>query len=345
MAAYAMALGGKPDAALAARLYAMRGGLPKWGQAFLLRALKLGNADATRIATLERNLVATVAVSGGRAVVHDDGAPGELERYMTSDVRATAMTLAALLDVDPRSPLVDPLAEGLLAARDAAGRWETTQDDLWSLVALAQYARRTTASGDATEIVAVGGKEVSKRRIHGGEIVSVRVPLDRTVGDRVSVTVDGGAHTSARVTSARVDAGAADAHGFSVSREYRGADGKTKTTFAAGELVTVALTIHADAAHRWVALVDALPAGFEVVNDKLVAATRVHDELVWEHRDVRDDRVAWFADELAAGDYALTYQARVTIAGTFTAMPAAIEAMYRPDVRGRSASARVVIAK
>jgi uncharacterized protein YfaS (alpha-2-macroglobulin family) len=256
------------------------------------------------------------------------------------------MTLAALLEVDPSSPLVDPLAQGLLAQRDAAGRWETTQDDVWSLVALAQYARRAgVTGGDATETISVGGTEISKRKLLGGEIVVVRVPLDKAAGDRVAVAVDKGARVSVRVTEARVDAGAAEARGFSVARAYLGADGKPRTTFAAGELVTIELRVHADAAHRWVALVDPLPAGFEAVNPKLAAGdpTRMHDELVWSHHDLRDDRVAWFADELAAGDYAMTYSARATIAGTFAALPASIEAMYQPDMHGRSASGRVIV--
>ena len=39
---------------------------------------------------------------------------------------------------------------------------------------------------------------------------------------------------------------------------------------------------------------------------------------------------------MRAGSYELTYQARATIDGTFAAMPAPIEAMYAPDVRGRT---------
>src|SRR5262249_31123762 len=96
MAAYVMALRGKPDAAINARLFAIRSGLPKWGQAFLLRALALAKADPKQVAEVEQLIASNIKVSDGKATVHETFAGDEYELYMTSDVRATAMTLAAL---------------------------------------------------------------------------------------------------------------------------------------------------------------------------------------------------------------------------------------------------------
>ena len=52
-----------------------------------------------------------------------------------------------------------------------------------------------------------------------------------------------------------------------------------------------------------------------------------------------------FADALASGTHEVEYQARATIDGTFTAMPATIEQMYTPDVRGRTARATITVTK
>src|SRR5580698_2526110 len=65
MAAYVMALRGKPDASLDARVFAVRNGLPKWGQAFLLRAMAHAKADAAQIAELEQLVAANVEVKAG----------------------------------------------------------------------------------------------------------------------------------------------------------------------------------------------------------------------------------------------------------------------------------------
>ncbi|MGE5182974.1 MAG: hypothetical protein ACM31C_12965, partial [Acidobacteriota bacterium] len=341
--------------------FAIRAGLPKWGQAFLLRALFLGKADPKQVAEVEQLIASGIKVEDGKASVKETFAGDEYELYMTSDVRATAMTLAALLEVDPQSPLVDQLAAGLKSARLVNGAWGTTQENVWSLVALAQYAKRVQ-SGDTMTTVTAGGKLISKKKISGAEISVVRVPLSRLAGDDVKIAVDHAAHVGVRVTEARVDGGAAESHGFSVTRSYLDEHGAPLAHVKAGDMVTVKLEIDASKDHKWIALVDRLPAGFEPVNPKLASGAPADTdkdkpadpwasyrsswaEVNWDHQDMRDDRVAWFADHMRAGHYSLTYQVRATIAGTFTALPAQIEAMYEPEVRGRSDQTSISIAK
>lgn len=355
MAAYVMALRGKPDAGLNARLYAVRAGLPKWGLSFLLRAMKLAKADATEIAELQKLITTGAAMTDGRAMVAERSSYDH-SVYMSSNVRATAMTLAALLEVDPRSPLIDPLAMGLKASRNRAGTWVSTQDNLWSLIALAQYGRRN-ATGDTTVTITAGGKEVAKRKLTGGEVALTKLTLGALAGDDVKITTDKGAVVSARITEARVDAGDTVHNGFSITRRYTDASGKEKTSFKAGDMVTVKLTVEANDGRRWVALVDPIPAGFEVVNPKLAAGgappagsapgsrQSYWHTISWDHQEMRDDRVLWFADHMRAGTFELEYQARATIDGTFTAMPATIEMMYEPDVRARTARAQITVAK
>lgn len=61
------------------------------------------------------------------------------------------------------------------------------------------------------------------------------------------------------------------------------------------------------------------------------------EEITWDNQELRDDRVQWFADRLRQGRYVLTYQARATTDGTFLVLPAQAEAMYEPEINGRSA--------
>ena len=360
MGAYVMALRGKPDAGINARLYNLRTGLPKWGQAFLLRAMKLAKSDPKQLAELQQLVERGVVLAGGKALVHETSGADNYH-YMNSDIRASAMTLAALIEVDPSSKLIDPLAAGLKASRNTAGNWVSTQETLWSLVALAEYGRRG-ATGETTAVVKVGGKQVSRRKISGTEISTLRIPLSEVVADTIEIAVDQGAHVSARVREARVDAMVAVEHGFKLARRYVDAAGKDATSFKAGDMVTVKLTVTADASQKWVALVDPIPAGFEVVNPKLAAGgTQLPQPttgdpwtqrgggyggyLHWDHQEMRDDRVLWFADNMHGGTYELSYQARATIDGTFAAMPTTIEAMYQPDLRARTTRSTVTVTK
>jgi len=355
MAAYVMAMRGRPDFALNARLFAMRAGLPKWGQAFLLRALFLAKGDQAQTKELQKLIEASLVVDNGRATVKESFAGEEYEMYMTSDVRATAMTLAALLEVEPTSKMIEPLVAGLKASRGKAGSWGSTQENLWSLVALAEYGRRASV-GETTATVKIGGKQVLGKKITGAEVASLSVPLADTAGDDIEVAVSDGGAISVRVSEARVDAGAPVANGYSIRRGYFDVTGAPRTSFKTGDLVTVKLSITADADRRWIALVDPIPAGFEISNPKLAAGGTATppaatgqrswwNAVTFDHQEMRDDRVQWFADQMHAGSYELSYQARATIDGTFTAMPATIEAMYAPDVRGRTDRTIVTITK
>ncbi|HEU0031320.1 MAG TPA: Ig-like domain-containing protein [Kofleriaceae bacterium] len=357
MGAYVMALRGHPDASLNARLYDLRAGLPKWGQAFLLRTLKLAKADPKQIADVQKLVEANVVVANGKGLVHESKTDDQLH-YMNSDVRATAMTLAALLEVDPNHKLVDPLVAGLKSQRTKQGTWVSTQENLWSLVALAEYGRRSTA-GETNAVVKVGGKQVLAKKLVGTEIATLRVPVDQLTSEQLEIRVDQPANVTARVREARVDALAPVANGFTLERAYLDANGKPVTSFKAGEMVTVKLTLGTTTAQPWVAMVDPLPAGFEVVNPKLAAGSANPQKsavdqdpwakrfgyATWDHEEMRDDRVQWFADNLPQGHYELTYQARATIDGTFTAMPAHVEAMYTPDVRARTSRSKVTVTK
>ncbi len=359
MGAYVMALRGKPDPTINARLYNLRAGLPRWGQAFLLRAMKLAKADPKQVAELQQLVEGNIVVTGDTALVHET-AGSDSYHYMNSDVRASAMTLAALLEVAPTSKLIDPLARGIKASRNTAGNWVSTQETLWSLVALADYGRRAQA-GDTTATIKIGGKQVTSKKIVGTQIASLRIPLTELTGDQLDISVDHGAFISARMTEVRVDGGAAVANGFSLTRSYTDASGKAASSFKAGDMVTVKLTVTADAAQQWVALVDPIPAGFEVVNPKLAAGgaqlpakptttdpwakRRTYGYVDWDHQELRDDRVQWFADAMPRGTFELSYEARATIDGTFTAMPTTIEAMYQPNLRARTTRATITVTK
>src|SRR5262249_48064383 len=160
---------------------------------------------------------------------------------------------------------------------------------------------RRGVGGDTTATVTAGGKVVSKKKINGSEISLVTMPLSRLTDDHLKIAVDHGAHVSVRVTEVRVDGGAAESHGFSLVRSSSDAKGAPLAHVKAGDIVTVTLNIKTDKGHKWIALVDHLPAGFEALNSKLAsgaAPDERHDDpdpwakyhwadVVWDHQDMR----------------------------------------------------------
>jgi uncharacterized protein YfaS (alpha-2-macroglobulin family) len=159
----------------------------------------------------------------------------------------------------------------------------------------------------------------------------------------------------------------ADDAGISVERWYeRFDDQKPIVSVREGELVRIRIRITVPADREFVAIEDPLPAGLEAVDlslrtsgslppfagaPHLEADERAEGALgqrwlygswdggwwtPWEHREMRDDRVLYFARQLWAGSYLVSYVARATTAGVFVRPPAHAEEMYNPAVHGRS---------
>jgi hypothetical protein len=158
-----------------------------------------------------------------------------------------------------------------------------------------------------------------------------------------------------------------DARGVIVERWFeRFDDGRPATEVKEGDLVRGRLRITLPAAREFLAVEDMLPAGLEVVDLSLQtsstlapfespsskAAKAAGDRAnrgqsrfgtwygdwwsPWEHQEIRDDRVMYFARALEKGTYTATYVARATTAGTFVRPPAHAEEMYNPSLGGRS---------
>ena len=58
----------------------------------------------------------------------------------------------------------------------------------------------------------------------------------------------------------------------------------------------------------------------------------------YNYKEILGDRVSFFITEFERGSKTLTYYARATINGAFTALPAEAYAMYNEKLWGRSSS-------
>ena len=158
-----------------------------------------------------------------------------------------------------------------------------------------------------------------------------------------------------------------DDHGIQVERWCERYDGgKPVTSVVEGELVRVRLRITVPEDRQFLVLDDALPAGLEAVDLSLRTSAivpgpganrpeRADVEMEddggerwyygsWEsgwwspfdYRELRDDRVVYFATQLWKGTYTASYVARATTPGIFSRPPAHAEEMYNPAIFGRS---------
>lgn len=353
LAVYVAAERKKPMRAIATRLYTQRATLPVWARAFLWRAFAKTGAPARQLEELRASVVNSIASTPQSAFIEDVAMHDP--SHMGSRVRATAMVLDALVALAPQDPLVAKLAHGLLAHRDRAGAWETTQDNVWSLVALANYAKALGAA-PANATVMLDGKPVAlPKSKSGAAVTSLALPATQVNGKSLKVTSAQAVNAVLRLRAVQPGAPHAQANGFVVARRYLNRAGNAVTQAQAGELLTVEVTVTTRADAPFVAIIDPLPMGLEPVNPRLgPTAARRSDRTENEsfddegdadgdnwwvtYAELRDDRAQWFVNHMDKGEQTLTYQVRATTPGRFFVPPAMAEQMYAPTVNGRSAA-------
>jgi uncharacterized protein YfaS (alpha-2-macroglobulin family) len=235
-------------------------------------------------------------------------------------------------------------------------------------------AIRSSADGAEDPILAASDSAIPLTGLLRGDGASLTLPLRLVAsarGDPIfyAVTVDE-VPTRAPVTP--------DVQGIAVERWYeRFDDGAPITSVDEGELVRVRLRVTVPADRQFVVVDDALPAGLEPVDLSLRTSATLGPFVTaeserarrrgdrdrdgpqwqawlygswdngwwspWDHKEIRDDRVVYFARVLWTGTYTATYVARATTRGSFIRPPTHAEEMYNPGVHGRSDGGRFVV--
>jgi uncharacterized protein YfaS (alpha-2-macroglobulin family) len=288
---YVRALGGEPDVAKARALFAefrREKVLPLEGVAWIYPVLS-GSAEATaEIAELRRLLASRVSESAATAqfaTAYGDSA----YLIMYSDRRVDALLLEGLIKDQPKSDLIVKLVRGLLGHRKA-GRWGSTQENAWVLLALDRYfnvyekvtpnfvARAWLGDQFAGEH-AFRGRSTERHQIE----IPMKTIAEAGAKSDLILAKQGAGRMYYRIGMRYAPSDLRPppaSHGFTVERSYaavdkpsdvqRGKDGSW--VVKAGARVRVRLTMVAPARRYHVALVDPLPAGFEAISGSLLGA-------------------------------------------------------------------------
>jgi alpha-2-macroglobulin len=295
-----------------------------------------------------------------------------------SNRRTDALLLDALIADNPNSDLIPKVVTGLLANR-TSGRWGSTQENVFILLALDRYFN--TYESQTPDFVAriwlgetyAGSHEFSgyNTERHETNVPMVYLTNEELGGGEMqdlTISKDGPGRLyyrlGLRYAPTDLELDPMDM-GFVVQRVYEAVDDPGDVYLdsdgvwhiRAGARVRVRLTMVADNRRYHVALVDPLPAGLEIVNPALAVSGSVPQDpdnsdyrYGWwwwgpwyEHQNMRDERVEAFASLLWEGVYNYTYVARATTPGTFVVPPTKAEEMYSPEVFGRSGSDFVIV--
>ena len=336
-------------------LFARRAEVPVFARALLTLAMHRARPDDLRLPTLTQELLGTIGELPASAHVNEVTTYG-LATLFHSSARSDAMVLWALLRTHRDHPLIPKLVRGLMARRDG-GVWRNTQENAYGILALAEYGR----AFEATDPALVTRAWVGRTPVAGGPIrfndraaapVDLRVPMPVLVSsarDAQSALLiqregSGRLYYRAELTwtpAAPLTSLPARTQGLRVQRQLRTASNRQATTIRLGEPAAIDLTIENRVALTYVAIDVPLPSGLEVLQRELGAGQA---SLMLSgprtpqvsHEELRADRVEIFIDRLPPGTHRHTIHVRPTTPGHFVLPSAQAEAMYEPEVYGRT---------
>ena len=373
-----MVEGGRNQDSHLTRLYGYRDRMPVFALAYLHDAmLAKGEASGARVDDLRRRMSNAVLPEAGSAHVEELNDP-YLLWFWNSNVRSTAIVLNSLVRAGAQIEQIRPIVRWMMAVRKN-GRWGNTQENAHAMESLvAYYGRYESTVPNFTAVALLGSQELARAQFTGRSTESAATTLPMA-----KLLAAAPAGTQRPLTFARDGAGtlfytarlryASDEvfqqgldGGIRIERTYaphaENGSRPAATTYKAGDLILVTLTLRLTKERRFVAVTDPLPAGFEPLESWFATTARtmaqVEDEpgdessSTWDswwqrggfdHVERHDDRVQLFATRLAEGRHQFSYLVRATTAGTFRTAPARAEEMYEPEVFGRTGTAIVTV--
>jgi uncharacterized protein YfaS (alpha-2-macroglobulin family) len=262
-----------------------------------------------------------------------------------SEVRADAIALSVLADVEPTNPAIPKLVARLSKDADEIGYWGTTQENAFALMAVGKILARTK-NGSYSGSVMVGNQKIAD--FSNAKTFQIH---DRKLGQgKVIIKLTGSGTCYYYIKSSGVSNNPAVTEydrGITVRREFldRYGNDVNLSQIKQGELLVARVTISNNQGKlENLAVVDMLPAGFEIENPRLgkdASFPWTDDATTPEYMDIRDDRIILFMNLAESGMYNFYYAVRAVTCGDFVLPPIKGECMYNPEISSYSSSGKV----
>jgi len=358
----ALAEGGKLEESYVAEFARRADFLPNESVAEMAgAAARLPNVDQRILASLMETMWGRVKFASRKGLQVYAGQAGESASpvILPSEARNLAeMTRAAALAApsDPRAPV---LRDALLRLGEGDG-WGATNANAAAIEALAEGWRRPVTP------IGVGFKQGDAE----GQTLTIDAnnPVARHVSEddaplAISNTSNAPLIALIETRYLPAEAGAkaqATSEGFAITRQsWRVKNGAAPEKLEAtdgvlrvkqGDVIEETAEVVNPEDRTYVAISLPLAAGYEPLNPNIATAPAEAQPssaptLAPTWVSFGDDRVFYAYDSLPKGNYRFAFRLRAQTAGAYTQPPALAETMYKKDLRGASAGARVEIVK
>lgn len=358
---YVLTLAGSAQSSTLDQLYDKRDSLDLYARGYLAQAMVMTDAGDPRLVNLKNDFI-------NAAILSATGTNWEEKErdYWNwgSDTRTTAVVLDTMIQLDPTNPLVANAVRWLMAHR-TNGRWASTQETAWTLMALTNWMVTSgELEADYQYEVALNGQLLGNGTANADTLrtpVELHVAVSDLFSDQLNrLAIGHGEGPGNLYYTVHLRADLPVVHvqpldqGLVLSRSYYSPEDHTTpiTEIEQGETFIAKLTIVVPNTLHYVIIEDPLPAGLEAVDQSLKTSqqggapdTSDFDDYqnngwgwwYFNHVELRDEKVVISTDYLPAGTYQYVYLVRATIPGEYQVIPPTGYEFYFPEVYGRGA--------
>ena len=357
---------------------------------YLQAALSVPRTEAIQKEVVN-TLLAQADFTSGK-VSFNENLADEYRYLLSSPLRSQCTVLSALVAYDEKYPdnqqisdIPFKLVRHITQARKRQGYWRNTQENMFCMNALIDFARVYEKDAPTMQIKAWLGDtllgeakfaDVKETPIRFAQPITAsdvgrktQMKMDRTGQGRMYYQVQLRYASKQRNTDT-VNAGIEVQREYHVKRDNAWQRLTPPLQLRTGELVRVDLFVSTPAARYYVVVDDPVAGGLEPVNRDLATAAQLSTQAEgalydkgshwftqksWRefsggfngfyHKALKHDSARFYADYLRAGNYHLSYVAQAISAGEFAILPTHSEEMYEPDIYGQSTAANAVIVR
>lgn len=272
-------------------------------------------------------------------------------------VETTALSLKAILTVEPEHELMEKAAHWLLVNR-RANRWKSTIDTSLCVWALMDYLEKTgELDADYDAVVELGDEVLASTSFtrddvwgdgeswerRGEEVPTGALPMvvSKEGSGRLYFTASLEYFSKEEIIPAHWDTVRVERRMYLV-----GDDGETLTpleeigdTITVGDYVEVVLTLESPNDFDYVAVEDPRIAGCNFLPKERSG----WDWRSGTYRELKEKLTAFFYGTLTVGEHEIRYRVRAERPGVYHVLPSQLYGMYAPDIRANSAERVVTI--
>lgn len=277
-----------------------------------------------------------------------NGGNRESGNNFNSPVRAQAIILDVLAEVNENHPSIPMLIKNLSNAASKRKRWGTTQENAFAFLAIGKIMKKKM-DGQYTGKITVNDTHLAD---FDSTTPSIRFSNKDWDGAQVKIAIEGegSCYYYWSAFGIRQDSFIEEYdRDIQVRRRYLNKDGEPyENEFNHGDLVIAEITVKA---LNWnlenVVVVDMLPAGFEIENARLASRAGIPwlktQDFKPDYVDIRDDRLIFFGAFPRQRERKFHYALRAVTRGEFNLPPVSAEAMYDPANSSVAGSGKITI--